>query len=169
MTRKISKFTVRVEDEILKKFCYVAEYNARSANKELEVLMKRHIVEFEKAYGKIIFDQAFLYKIIQDINFICVSNESSSCLQTFDCFYWHSFSVLNAFFLCAFKRGAIVFVKGVCLETVRFCRALFDNVFQWRKMKASKNGLTSNHQNFNLTFGDQSTIVMVRCFLYVEN
>lgn len=56
MTRKISKFTVRVENEILKKFCYVAEYNARSANKELEVLMKRHIVEFEKAYGKIIFD-----------------------------------------------------------------------------------------------------------------
>lgn len=56
MTKKISKFTVRVEDKILKKFCYVAEYNARSANKELEVLMKRHIVEFEKAYGKIIFD-----------------------------------------------------------------------------------------------------------------
>ena len=49
-------FTVRVEDEILKKFCYVAEYNARSANKEVEFLMKRHIVKFEKAYGKITFD-----------------------------------------------------------------------------------------------------------------
>ena len=56
MTKKISKFTVRVEDELLKKFSYVAEYNARSANKELEVLMKRHIVKFEKAYGKITFD-----------------------------------------------------------------------------------------------------------------
>lgn len=56
MTKKISKFTVRVEDEILKKFCYVAEYNARSANKEVEFLMKRHIVKFEKAYGKITFD-----------------------------------------------------------------------------------------------------------------
>ena len=45
-----------IEDEILKKFCYVAEYNARSANKEVEFLMKRHIVKFEKAYGKITFD-----------------------------------------------------------------------------------------------------------------
>ncbi|EOS49518.1 hypothetical protein C809_01530 [Lachnospiraceae bacterium MD335] len=56
MARKISKFTVRVENEILKKFSYVAEYNARSANKEVEVLMKKHIIEFEKVYGKITFE-----------------------------------------------------------------------------------------------------------------
>ena len=30
-----------------------AEYNARSANRELEVLMKKHIADFEKAHGKI--------------------------------------------------------------------------------------------------------------------
>ena len=29
------KFTLRVESELLKKFRYVAEYNARSANREL--------------------------------------------------------------------------------------------------------------------------------------
>lgn len=53
MTEKISKFTVRVDEEILKKFRYVAEYNARSANREPEVLMKKHISEFEKSNGKI--------------------------------------------------------------------------------------------------------------------
>lgn len=47
------KFTVRTNSELLKKFRFVAEYNARSANRELEVLMKKHISEFEKKYGKI--------------------------------------------------------------------------------------------------------------------
>lgn len=56
MAEKISKFTIRVEEETLKKFRYVAEYNARSANRELEVLMKRHIAEFEKAQGRITFE-----------------------------------------------------------------------------------------------------------------
>lgn len=47
------KFTIRTDPELLKKFRYVAEYNARSANRELEVLMKKHVAEFEKSYGKI--------------------------------------------------------------------------------------------------------------------
>lgn len=53
MKSDLSKFTVRVDSEILKKFRYVAEYNARSANRELEFLMRRHILEFEKEHGKI--------------------------------------------------------------------------------------------------------------------
>lgn len=56
MTADISKFTVRVNDELLKKFRYVAEYNARSANREVEMLMRKHISEFERAHGKIVFD-----------------------------------------------------------------------------------------------------------------
>lgn len=47
MILKISKFTIRVEEE---------EYNARSANRELEVLMKRHIAKFEKEHGKIVLE-----------------------------------------------------------------------------------------------------------------
>lgn len=47
------KFTVRTNSELLKKFRYVAEYNARSANREIEVLMKKHVSEFEKGHGKI--------------------------------------------------------------------------------------------------------------------
>lgn len=53
MSTDTVKFTLRTEPELLKKFRYVAEYNARSANRELEVLMKKHIAEFEKAHGKI--------------------------------------------------------------------------------------------------------------------
>ncbi|MDE6911467.1 MAG: hypothetical protein K2P44_13530 [Lachnospiraceae bacterium] len=56
MVAKISKFTIRVEDDTLKRFRYVAEYNARSANRELEVLMKRHIAKFEKEHGAIVLD-----------------------------------------------------------------------------------------------------------------
>ena len=50
------KFTVRTDRELLQKLKYVAEYNARSANKEMEVIMKRHVEAFEKKNGKITFD-----------------------------------------------------------------------------------------------------------------
>ncbi len=48
-----SKFTLRIDSELLKKFRFVADYNARSANRELEVLMKKHVDEFEKKHGRI--------------------------------------------------------------------------------------------------------------------
>ena len=51
--KDMSKFTIRIDSELLHKFRSVAEYNARSANRELEVLMKKHIAEFEKEHGKI--------------------------------------------------------------------------------------------------------------------
>lgn len=50
---KMSKFTLRVDSELLEQFRYVAESNARSANRELEILMKRHIQQFEKKNGRI--------------------------------------------------------------------------------------------------------------------
>lgn len=53
MTMKKSKFTIRVEEDILKKFHYVAEYNTRSANREVEFLMRKRIIEFEKMHGRI--------------------------------------------------------------------------------------------------------------------
>lgn len=56
MKYQLVKYTVRVDAELLKKFRFVAEYNARSANREMEVLMRKHIAEFEKNYGKIMFE-----------------------------------------------------------------------------------------------------------------
>ena len=50
---KPPKFTLRIDEELLKKFKYIAASNARSANKELVVLIKKYIYQFEKKYGKI--------------------------------------------------------------------------------------------------------------------
>ncbi|MEY8383246.1 Arc family DNA-binding protein [Christensenellaceae bacterium 44-20] len=57
MTTNTAKFTLRVNEELLKKFRFVADYNARSANRELEILMKKHVAEFEKANGTIKMDE----------------------------------------------------------------------------------------------------------------
>lgn len=56
MSFEISKFTLRIDADLLKKFRFIAEYNARSANREIEVLMKKHVEEFEKKHGKITFE-----------------------------------------------------------------------------------------------------------------
>jgi len=53
MPLQLSKFTLRIDSELLKKFRFVADYNARSANREIEVLMKKHVDEFEKKHGSI--------------------------------------------------------------------------------------------------------------------
>lgn len=53
MPSNLPRFTVRIDSELLKKFRYVAEYNARSANREAEFLIKRHVSEFEKEHGPI--------------------------------------------------------------------------------------------------------------------
>ena len=53
MPFKISKFTLRIDSILLKKFHFIAEYNARSANRELELLIKNHIKKFEREFGKI--------------------------------------------------------------------------------------------------------------------
>lgn len=53
MKKEQSKFTLRINDELLKKLRYIAEYNGRSANREITMLIKKHIVEFEKSHGKI--------------------------------------------------------------------------------------------------------------------
>lgn len=53
MSFPISKFTLRIDCDLLKKFRFVAGYSARSANRELEILIKKHVTEFEKKHGNI--------------------------------------------------------------------------------------------------------------------
>jgi hypothetical protein len=53
MRSELSKFTLRTDVDLLKKFRFVADYNGRSANREIEVLMKKHVDEFEKKNGTI--------------------------------------------------------------------------------------------------------------------
>lgn len=49
----LSKFTLRIDSQLLQKLRFIADYNARSANGELEFLIRRYVAQFEKKHGKI--------------------------------------------------------------------------------------------------------------------
>lgn len=53
MSSQLPLFTVRISPDLLKKFRIVADYNGRSANSELSILMREHVMKFEKEHGKI--------------------------------------------------------------------------------------------------------------------
>ena len=53
MTDSKARFTLRVEQELLDKLAYVAEYEGRTKNRELEQLIKKRIREFEAEHGEI--------------------------------------------------------------------------------------------------------------------
>ena len=53
MTDNKSRFTLRVDPELLEKLGYIAEYERRTKNRELEQLIKRRIREFEAEHGEI--------------------------------------------------------------------------------------------------------------------
>jgi len=50
---KIKDFSLRIDDDQLKKLHYVAAFNDRSVNRELLRLIRHHIDMFEKEQGKI--------------------------------------------------------------------------------------------------------------------
>ena len=44
---------IRIEEEMLQELAYVADYQGRSINSHILVLIRENIAEFEKANGKI--------------------------------------------------------------------------------------------------------------------
>nr|WP_249293762.1 Arc family DNA-binding protein [Fumia xinanensis] len=56
MPSNLPQFTIRIDPLLLKKFRYVAESNARSANREAETLIKEHVENYERQHGTITFD-----------------------------------------------------------------------------------------------------------------
>lgn len=46
-------YALRIPVLTMDKLKYIAEYNGRSANKEIEQLILRHIAAFEKEHGEI--------------------------------------------------------------------------------------------------------------------
>lgn len=56
MPSNLPQFTIRIDPLLLKKLRYVAESNARSANREVETLIKKHVEEYEQKNGEINFD-----------------------------------------------------------------------------------------------------------------
>lgn len=53
MKDNLPRYTLRISQYLLNKLDYIAEYEGRSKNKELEQLIKRRIAEFEKEHGSI--------------------------------------------------------------------------------------------------------------------
>lgn len=47
------RFTLRISAELLEKLGYIAEYEGRTKNRELEQMIKHRIAAFEKEHGTI--------------------------------------------------------------------------------------------------------------------
>ena len=53
MPSKLPQTAIRIKPDLMKKFRYVASYNGRSANKEIEQLIRRRVEAFEREHGPI--------------------------------------------------------------------------------------------------------------------
>ena len=53
MEDKLLRYTLRVDRRLFQKFRYIAEYEGRSANKEIEQYLKKRVADFEREHGKI--------------------------------------------------------------------------------------------------------------------
>ena len=53
MKDNLSRYTLRVSQLLLDKLAYIAEYEGRTKNKEIEQLIKKRIAEFEETHGEI--------------------------------------------------------------------------------------------------------------------
>ena len=53
MKDTLPRYTLRISQNLLNKLDYIATFEGRSKNKELEQLIKRRIAEFEKENGPI--------------------------------------------------------------------------------------------------------------------
>ena len=54
-----SRYTLRVDPDLLEKFGYVAEYEGRTKYRELEQMIKRRVADFEREHGRIEIPQDF--------------------------------------------------------------------------------------------------------------
>ena len=53
MEEKLLRYTLRVDRTAFQKFRYIAEYEGRSANKEIEQYIKKRVAKFETMHGSI--------------------------------------------------------------------------------------------------------------------
>ncbi len=53
MDDNILRFSLRINRKLFQKFRYIAEYEGRSANKEIEQYIKKRVQDFEKKHGEI--------------------------------------------------------------------------------------------------------------------
>lgn len=57
MKDNLPRFTLRISQVLLDKLAFIAEYEGRTKNKEIEQLIKKRITEFEDIHGVIKTEQ----------------------------------------------------------------------------------------------------------------
>ena len=60
MPSHLPHYALRIPSETMDKLKYIAERNGRSANKEIEQLILKHIETWENTHGPILFDDGFV-------------------------------------------------------------------------------------------------------------
>ena len=56
MKDNLPRYTLRISQILLDKLGYIAEYEGRTKNKEIEQLIKKRISDFEETHGDIIIE-----------------------------------------------------------------------------------------------------------------
>ena len=49
----IKSVSIRIEEEMLNKIAYIADYEGRSANSQILILIRDSVLEYEKKHGEI--------------------------------------------------------------------------------------------------------------------
>lgn len=57
MKAYLTRYTLRVPQELLDKLGYIAEYEGRTKNRELEQMIKKRIRDFEAENGPIVIEE----------------------------------------------------------------------------------------------------------------
>ena len=53
MPSYLPRYTLRIPQTLLDKIRYIAEENGRSANKEIELMIKQRVKDYENEFGEI--------------------------------------------------------------------------------------------------------------------
>lgn len=53
MKKNYPRYTLRIPKTMLAKLSYIADFNGRTKNKEIEMVIRRHIYDYERSYGTI--------------------------------------------------------------------------------------------------------------------
>lgn len=51
MRKNYPRYTLRISREMLDKVGFIAEFNGRTKNKEIEHIIKKYVNEYERLYG----------------------------------------------------------------------------------------------------------------------
>ena len=59
MRKNYPRYTLRITREMLDKIGYIAEFNGRTKNKEIEYIIKKYVNDYERMYGNIKTDKTY--------------------------------------------------------------------------------------------------------------